>query len=53
MRSIARSGAVGAWVGGSDAIAGLVAGKRRVLGLGLRYSAEKGEYTQDLDLGGV
>jgi hypothetical protein len=35
----------------TDAVAGLDAAKRRVLGL--RYSAEKGEYTQDLDLGGV
>ncbi len=37
----------------TDAVAGLTAAKRRVLGLRLRYSAEKGEYTQELDLGGV
>ena len=37
----------------TDAVAGLDAAKRRVLGLRLRYSAEKGEYTQELDLGGV
>lgn len=37
----------------TDAVAGLAAAKRRVLGLRLRYSAEKGEYTQELELGGV
>ena len=37
----------------TDAVAGLVAAKRRVLGLRLRYSARKGEYTHELDLGGV
>ena len=37
----------------TDATAGLDAATRRVLGLRLRYSAEKGEYTQELELGGV
>ena len=37
----------------TDATAGLDAAKRRVLGLRLRYSAQKGEYTQELELGGV
>ena len=38
---------------GGDATAGLNAAKRCVLGLRLRFSAEKGEYTQEPDLGGV
>lgn len=37
----------------ADAVAGLAAAKRRVLGLRLRYSAAKGQYTQTLELGGV
>ena len=37
----------------TDAVAGLSAAKRRVLGLALRYSAATGTYEQRLRLGGV
>ena len=37
----------------TDAVAGLSAAKRRVLGLALRYSAATGAYEQRLRLGGV
>jgi len=37
----------------TDAVAGLSAAKRRVLGLALRYSAAAGTYEQRLRLGGV
>ena len=37
----------------TDAVAGLSAAKRRVLGVELRYSAATGAYEQRLRLGGV
>ena len=37
----------------TDAVAGLSAAKRRVLGLALRYSTATGAYEQRLRLGGV
>ena len=37
----------------TDAAAGLVAAKRRVLGLGLRYSTKVSVYEQTLALGAV
>jgi hypothetical protein len=37
----------------SDALAGLVAAKRRVLGVAVRYSAARGAYEQRVRLGGV
>ena len=37
----------------TDAVAGLDAVKRRVLGLRLRYSAEKGEYTRNSTSAGL
>ena len=48
-----RNDGTGIWTRRDRRTAGLAAAKRRVLGLRLRYSAEKGEYTQELKLGGV